>query len=117
MTGVYSVRYSPAAKEDLKGIYSCIAYVLKERGTAARQVDRIRKAIRSLDADAGAPPRGRLGAMGVTRYAQNADGQLRDLLPCRYRKAYGHGHPYILWRQKCGADHKGRATAAGGRVD
>ena len=50
MTDAYSVRYSPAAREDLKGIYSYIAYMLKESTTAARQTDRIRKSIRSLDA-------------------------------------------------------------------
>ena len=49
MTEAYRVRYSPAAREDLKGIYSYIADSLKESGTAARQTDRIRKAIRSLD--------------------------------------------------------------------
>lgn len=49
MTAAYRVRYSPAAREDLKGIYGYIAYVLKEGGTAAKQTDRIRKGIRSLD--------------------------------------------------------------------
>ena len=49
MTATYSVRYSPAAREDLRGIYSYIAYRLKESGTAAKQTDRIRKGIRSLD--------------------------------------------------------------------
>ena len=50
MTDAYSVRYSPAAREDLKDIYSYIAYSLKEGNTAAKQTNRIRKGIRSLDA-------------------------------------------------------------------
>ena len=50
MTDAYSVRYSPAAREDLKDIYNYIAYSLKAGNTAAKQTDRIRKGIRSLDA-------------------------------------------------------------------
>ena len=50
MTDAYSVRYAPAAKEDLKSIYGYIAYTLQERSTAARKAGCICKAIRSLDA-------------------------------------------------------------------
>lgn len=49
MTGNYRVVYSPAAKDDLKDIYSYIAFELKVKQTAVNQVNRIRKAIRSLD--------------------------------------------------------------------
>ena len=46
---VYSVLYSPAAKDDLFGVYSYIATELLEPEIAAMQTDRIRKAIRSLE--------------------------------------------------------------------
>ena len=49
MSGFYSVVYSPKAKEDLKEIYSYIAFTLMVPSTAEGQVDRIRKTIRSLD--------------------------------------------------------------------
>ncbi len=45
----YHVAYSQAAKEDLFDIYSYIAFQLKEKGTAAKQVNRIRSNIRSLE--------------------------------------------------------------------
>ncbi len=45
----YKVEYTPAAKEDLKSIYSYIAFHLKERTTARNIVNRIRKQIRDLD--------------------------------------------------------------------
>lgn len=44
----YTVWYSPAVKRDLKSIYTYIAYNLQAKDTARRQVDRIRKEIRSL---------------------------------------------------------------------
>ena len=44
----YTVWYSPASKQDLKAIYTYIARVLQAKDTARRQVDRIRKEIRSL---------------------------------------------------------------------
>ena len=46
---VYSVEYTPAARNDLKSIYSYIAFQLKERSTARNVVNRIRKQIRDLD--------------------------------------------------------------------
>ena len=49
MSDSYSVVYSPKAKEDLKGIYSYIAFTLLVPDTATGQVNRIRAAIRSLD--------------------------------------------------------------------
>jgi toxin ParE1/3/4 len=49
MTEHYEVIYSPMAKDDLKSIYSYIAVDLKEKGTATKQVNRIRKSIRELD--------------------------------------------------------------------
>lgn len=48
MSDSYFVVYSPEAKDDLKEIYSYIAFVLLVPSTAQGQVDRIRKAIRSL---------------------------------------------------------------------
>lgn len=49
MSGSYSVVYSPKAKDDLKEIYSYIAFTLMVPSTAEDQVNRIRKTIRSLD--------------------------------------------------------------------
>ena len=49
MNEPYSVFYSPEAKNDLKEIYSYIAFTLLAPGTAQGQVNRIRKAIRALD--------------------------------------------------------------------
>ncbi len=48
MSEAYSVRYSPEARNDLRGIYSYIAFVLKVPGTAKKQVDRIRRELRLL---------------------------------------------------------------------
>ncbi len=49
MNDSYSVVYSPQAKDDLKEIYSYIAFTLLVPDTAEGQVGRIRKEIRSLD--------------------------------------------------------------------
>ena len=49
MSGHFQVIYSPAAKDDLRGIYAYIAFELKARQTASNQVNRIRKEIRALD--------------------------------------------------------------------
>lgn len=49
MNDTYSVVYSPEARNDIKDIYSYIAFELLVSGTAEGQVNRIRKAIRSLD--------------------------------------------------------------------
>jgi len=48
MSDTYSVAYSPEALEDLKEIYSYIAFTLKEPNTAEGQLNRIRKEVRSL---------------------------------------------------------------------
>ncbi len=49
MNDTYSVVYSPEARNDIKDIYSYIAFELLVPGTAEGQVNRIRKAICSLD--------------------------------------------------------------------
>ena len=49
MSDTYSVIYSIEAQNDIKDIYSYIAFELLVSGTAVSQVNRIRKAIRSLD--------------------------------------------------------------------
>ncbi|MBQ9320455.1 MAG: type II toxin-antitoxin system RelE/ParE family toxin [Acidaminococcaceae bacterium] len=49
MKELYQVIYSPDALDDLRGIYSYIAYTLSALHTAEKQVNRIRKEIRSLD--------------------------------------------------------------------
>ena len=49
MSDTYSVIYSEEAVNDLREIYSYIAFTLKVPGTAKNQIDRIRKEIRSLD--------------------------------------------------------------------
>ena len=43
------VVYSPEALDDIRKIYSYITFCLHAPGTAERQIDRIRKQIRSLD--------------------------------------------------------------------
>ena len=48
MSGVYRVEYSPEAFADLKAVYTYIAFHLKERYTAEKQIGRIRREIRSL---------------------------------------------------------------------
>lgn len=49
MNNAYSIVYSPKAKNDLKEIYSYIAFSLMVPDTAKNQVNRIRKGIRLLD--------------------------------------------------------------------
>lgn len=49
MNKVFAIAYSPEAMEDLKSIYSYIAYDLKSPDAAKSQLNRIRKAVRSLD--------------------------------------------------------------------
>lgn len=45
----YKVIYSPEALDDIRKIYSYIAFELQVPHTALKQVNRIRKEIRSLD--------------------------------------------------------------------
>ena len=49
MSDLYTVIYSSQALEDLKDIYSCIAFELQVPDTAKNQVNRILKGISSLD--------------------------------------------------------------------
>ncbi|MCM1046206.1 MAG: type II toxin-antitoxin system RelE/ParE family toxin [Candidatus Gastranaerophilales bacterium] len=49
MSDIYSVIYSSEAVDDLREIYLYIAFTLKVPDTAEKQVNRIRKEIRSLD--------------------------------------------------------------------
>lgn len=44
----YAVWYSSVSKQDLKSIYTYIAYEFREKDTAKGQVNRIRKGVRSL---------------------------------------------------------------------
>lgn len=45
----YTVEYTPAAKNDLKSIYTYIAYHLREQTTAKNIVNKLRKQIRGLE--------------------------------------------------------------------
>ena len=49
MSDSYKVIYSPEALDDIRKIYSHIAFELQVPDIAKKQVDRIRKEIRSLD--------------------------------------------------------------------
>ncbi len=49
MTGQFRVTYSPAALDDLKAVYSYIAFELHSPIAAKGQASRIRSEIRSLD--------------------------------------------------------------------
>ena len=49
----YSIIYSPEALDDLRDIYSYIAFSLKAPDTAKNQTDRIRNAIKNLDFSPG----------------------------------------------------------------
>lgn len=49
MSDTYQVVYSSEALNDIRKIYSYIAYELQVPDTALNQVNRIRKEIRSLD--------------------------------------------------------------------
>ena len=49
MSEAYFIVYSSEAMDDLREIYSYIAFTLKVPSTAKNQVDRIRKEVRSLN--------------------------------------------------------------------
>lgn len=49
MSDAYKILYSPEALDDIRKIYSYIAFELQVPETALNQVNRIRKQIRSLD--------------------------------------------------------------------
>ena len=44
MSSAYTVRYAPQALDDLRDLYSYVAFSLKEPATAQKLVNRIRKA-------------------------------------------------------------------------
>lgn len=48
MTKAYRIFYTPDAHEDIRRIYSHIAFRLREKRTASGQIDRIRKEVASL---------------------------------------------------------------------
>lgn len=49
MSDIYKVSYSPAAQDDIRAIYTYIAFELEAEQAARGQVDRIRDAVRKLD--------------------------------------------------------------------
>ena len=49
MSKSFHVEYSPEALDDLRAIYTYIAFHLKERETAGRLIGRIRREIRALN--------------------------------------------------------------------
>ena len=49
MNNAYNILYSPESLDDIRKIYSYIAFELQVPDTALNQVNRIRKKIRSLD--------------------------------------------------------------------
>ena len=49
MSDTYQIIYSPEALDDIRKIYSYIAYELQVPNTALNQVNRIRNEIKSLD--------------------------------------------------------------------
>jgi toxin ParE1/3/4 len=49
MSETYKVIYSPEALDDIRKIYSYIAFELQVPDTALNQINRIRKEVRSLD--------------------------------------------------------------------
>lgn len=49
MSDIYKVSYSPAAQDDIRAIYTYIAFELQAEQTAQGQVNRIREAVRKLD--------------------------------------------------------------------
>ncbi len=53
MTDRFRVIYTPAALDDLRAIYSYIAYELKATQAAINQTNRIREQVRSLDSMPG----------------------------------------------------------------
>lgn len=49
MSDIFKVSYSPAAQDDMRAIYTYIAFELKAEQAAGGQVNRIRDAVRKLD--------------------------------------------------------------------
>ncbi len=65
----YSVVYSPAARDDLFGVYTYIATELLEPEIAAKQTVGIRNAIRKLEQAPRPPCQCQLGALVFHGYA------------------------------------------------
>ena len=49
MSDIYKVSYSPEAQDDIRAIYTYIAFELEAEQAARGQVNRIRDAVRKLD--------------------------------------------------------------------
>ena len=49
MSDIYKVSYSPAAQDDIRAIFTYIAFELQAEQVAQGQVNRIREAVRKLD--------------------------------------------------------------------
>ncbi len=49
MNGTYRVNYAPRALDDIREIYTYIAWTLQAPDTAVKQIRRIRQEIRALD--------------------------------------------------------------------
>ena len=49
MSDIYKVSYSPAAQDDIRAIFTYIAFELQAEQAAQGQVNRIREAVRKLD--------------------------------------------------------------------
>ena len=69
MSSTYTVRYAPQALDDLRDLYSYVAFSLKEPATAQKLVNRIRKAARSLPARA-------VPCCGLGTVAEHGDAQV-----------------------------------------
>ena len=72
----YTVIYSPEAMDDLRSIYSYIAFKLKEPDIAKKLVDKIRNDIRKLDEQPERYAPVEWGAMEKHGYEKAADRQL-----------------------------------------
>ena len=81
MSELYKVVYSPYAANDLKDIYSYIAYSLREPQTAKRIVNRIQTQARKLDS---MPER-----FAVFENSSSGDIQLRKVPVGNYLLLYG----------------------------
>lgn len=97
MSSVYTVRYAPQALDDLRDLYSYVAFSLKEPATAQKLVNRIRKAARSLDALPGRVPCCGLGTVAEHGDAQVYRGEFSAVLPDRSKHPYRNSRSYCLW--------------------
>ena len=65
----FTLHYTPEAIDDLRDIFSYIAYHLQEKRTAQDQVSRIQAEIKKIKKDAGAMPACCMGAVAFYRHA------------------------------------------------